>query len=381
MEDDIIVETPEVKQVDLMQGLGNAIFGVEEQAVVAEAKPIVEVATPVTEVIDTQVAPVFDEAAFIKDKLGFDNLDAVKQEIEALRKFKENPLGEYEWKNEQSKTLFEHIDAGNEDGIFDYIKTKKELAAIDNLSPEDVIKLNIKYNNKHFSKEDVQDVYEENYRLPRKPEQGVAEEETDFEVREAEWKEQVERINRKIQRDSFAAKVAVSKYKEQVVLPKLSKAAETTQEQIQEQLDATAKFEANFKAQVETNYKNFGGFKTSYKDGEVDVPIVYEVSEDERVQSKSDVLNYDKENLLYNRWFDKDGNPQVNATQEDIYLLKNRDKVFQAIAQNAVNSFKDNFIKTKKNITDFGAGSGGSSQAAAAQIDLMQELGTAVYGN
>lgn len=366
---------------DVQQTLGSAVFGdgkVQQQqsnaddAAALEQKQAEEAAAAAQ-----QQSQQVDVNAVLKEKLGYEDWDAAANEIKSLKELKDNPLSAHKWENETSKTMFDLIKEGKEDELFEVLKTKKEFEAVDSLTAEQVIKLNIKHSNKHFKDADVNDVFEEQYRLPKQPVQKEDEEDTDFSVRENEWKEATERVSRKIERDAFTAKDNILKQKEKIVFPTITKEGEKSAEQIQRELDATADYDKFFINEVETNFKNFKGFTTSFKDGDVEFPIVVNVTEDEVGQLKKDVLEDAKNQFIFNRWFDKDGKPNVEVMESDMYLLKNRESILSKVASDSVSAFKDHFIKTKKNITDFN-GSGGQQQNAGS-VDLMQELGTAVF--
>lgn len=366
----------------LQQNLGNAVFGIEgeqqqKQTITDDAAALAQKQANEAAAQQQQQSQAVDVNAVLKEKLGYEDWDSAANEIKALREFKDNPLSAHKWENETSRTLFDLIKGGKEDDVFEVLKTKREFAAVDSLTPEQVIKLNIKHSNKHYKDADVNDVFEEQYKIPRQPVQGTDEDIEDFQIRENEWKENSERISRKIERDAFTAKENIIKQKEQIAFPTITKQGEKTAEQIQRELDVQSEFDAFFVKEVEANFKNFKGFTTSFKDGDVEFPIVVSVTEDEVNQLKTDVLQDTQNQFMVSRWFDKSGKPNVETIEADIYLLKNRERVHAKIASDSVAAYKDHFIKTKKNITDFNGG--GGQQQSSGSVDLMQELGSAVF--
>lgn len=325
-----------------------------------------------------QAATVIDPIVVLKENLGFEDWNTAKTEFETLRKLKENPTSAIQFANDFSATAYDYVVNGKEDDLFEVLKSKRELAAIDKLSADEVIKLNIQYANKHFSKADVQDVFEENYKIPKEPVQTVSEDDTEFEIRHNEWKESEERVKRKIERDSVSAKTNLSQLVPNIVLPKIVKEGERTQEQVQQELDAQKNYDTFFTNEIESNYKNFNGFKTSYKDGNIEVPIVFEVTDEDKTQTKAEILaDYQKAQFIANRWFDSNGKPNVTQMQEDIYLLKNRDIILQNIAAKSAGTAVDNYVKKKKNVSDFSQSN--QDNNGGSQIDIAQQIAAAVF--
>jgi hypothetical protein len=150
-----------------------------------------------------------------------------------------------------------------------------------------------------------------------------------------EWKRQVQEKEQDLMIDAKVAKPELIKYKSQIVLPDITKVE--PQSQVPDQKELEAKQEAffnNFKQRLESSYQNFKGFSVTAKDGDVQLPISYTISPEEVTSSKEEVMQVitNTNEFFDERWFDENGNPNITQIQEDLYLLKNRDKVFQKIA-------------------------------------------------
>ena len=61
-----------------------------------------------------------------------------------------------------------YLKEGKTDDIYNYLNSKKELSEVEKLSAAEGLKLQIKYANAHFTKDDINDVFEEKYSVPVK---------------------------------------------------------------------------------------------------------------------------------------------------------------------------------------------------------------------
>lgn len=340
-------ETPIVEQ----QGTVEAPKGDASQAPVQPTTPAAA---------STEEDQVVEPNVWLKEQFGYETVDDAKKEIDELRKLRETAKtpAQLKFANEQSEKFFEALKEGKEDEIYNYLNTKRELSKVDQLKADEAIRLNIKYGNPHFKDADIQDVFEEQYAKPAKPVQEMDEEDADYSVRVQQWQGQVEKIDRKIERDAFAAKQQLAKYNSELVLPDIPKAQSEVQ-QIAEDPELEAKITA-FKGQVfqklDSDAPKFNGYNVTYKDEAVEIPIAFTMTPEE----KSGTLQLIKEKVLgehYNfndyfnsRWFDEKGNPKVEQMMHDVYLMNNPEKVFQKFANEAATKRLEHKIKEASNI-------------------------------
>src|SRR6185503_6570899 len=113
----------------------------------------------------------------IKENLGYESWDDAKAALAELKALKDaaNTPAELKFANEQSKQLHEAILAGETDKVYEILDTQKKLSAVNDMKPADAIKLHIQQTNKNFKPVDVEDVFEEKYTYPEKPEQKLEE--------------------------------------------------------------------------------------------------------------------------------------------------------------------------------------------------------------
>lgn len=337
-----------------------------ETPVVEEAKPAETNTDAVVETKpDAAAAPadtpaavddVLDSEEWLKKEFGWDNIQTAKTELEDLRKLRETAATKEEIKfaNEQSEKIFKALqEGGYDDVLYEHLDTKKKLAKVPDMNAIDALKLKIQLEHKDYTAADINDIIEERYEIPEKPVQGDIEEDAAYEARVAKWQTNVERTQRRIERDALEAKQSLAKLNTELVLPdiKPKEVQPTTNQPDQKELDRLAKVRENFLAQLEGNYKNFNGYEVRYKDEEVEIPATFAVSDEEKMALKEELKDFDVEGFILSRWFGKEGEPNVTQMMEDVTLLRKKGDIMQKFANEIGTKMKEHYIKVKANVT------------------------------
>lgn len=318
---------------------------------VMEAAP--PVATPpaaVPPVEEEEVVPADD---FFRTNFGWDSLDAGKREVEELRKLKASPTTTT-FANETSEKIFNYLKEGKTDEVYDFLDRQRKLSAVDKMPGADAIKLQIQQANPHYKPEDIQDVFEERYTLPEKP---TSEDETDpdYIIQLARWQQNVDRINRRVERDAYSARQDLAKLTTQLVLPDIQKTDPNAAAAAQKELETLTAARNGYLAALESDGKKFNGYNVEYKDEEVTLPISYTVTPEEQTALKTRLTEFGVDDYFLSRWF-PEGKANIPLIQEDLYLLENKGKVFQKLVNESAKKILDHRIKLQNNINVTGEG-------------------------
>lgn len=317
-----------------------------------EAVAVVETTAPAaatTEVVSTASETATIEPNPLKDNLGYESWDAAKQEIENLRK-QATTKEEIKFANEQSEKLFKAIKEGKEDEVYEILSTKREIANIDKLDAREILKLQIKKENKEYSNQDIEDILEEKYTTPKKPVQKLDEPDEDYAERVSEWDEKVQKIQRRIGRDSLKAKEELLKLSTDYILPDIAEKGQVDAKAQQEELQKVEAIRANYLQALESGYKSFGGFEIKYKDEEVEIPVSFAITPEDQVSLKEELKEFNVDDFISERWF-SNGQPNVKQMMEDVTLLRKKEDVLQKIANEVGAKMKEHYIKVKSNVT------------------------------
>lgn len=320
---------------------------------------------------------IFDENDFIKQEFGWDSKEVAKAELEQLRKLKEtNQQSEIQFANDYSKQLFEYLKEGKEDDVYSFLDTKNKLKKVPDMNAVDALKLQLQLKNKHYSDADINDIIEDRYTLPEKPLQDDNEDDDVYEKRVSKWQSSVDKMNRRIERDALEAKQELAKMNQELVLPDIKKENEKAvdpaqQEEFERQKEAAR---LGFYSKLDNDYKNFSGYDLKYKDEEVEIPVSFNFSEEEKVSLKEELKNFQVEDFLSERWF-PNGEPNVNQMMQDITLLKNGKNVMQKMVNEVGAKMKEHYIKIKSNISVNGNSNPpkptGTENNLSTQIDFL----------
>lgn len=333
---------------------------------------------------------VFDEPVFLKNNFGWDTVDAGKSEIERLRNIEKQyqeiqnttQHQQIKFDDPESEKVFNYIKDKRTKELYQYLDTQERLSAVDSLSSQDKIKLSLQLQNKHYKPEDVNDIWEEKYSLPSKPIKEDDESDIEYQSRVNQYQATVDKVNRRIDRDAYDAAQQLQKMKSEIILPDIKTGKDTNEAAGLSQEDL-AKLQATrdiYLQKLESDFKTFSGFKSTFKDKDVEFEVNYSVPENEQAAYKEKLKNFDLVSYFESRWWNQDGTPKVNQMMEDLYQLENKEKVFQKFVTDAAGQRLEQHVKLKKNIH---INNGGSSSQQDLQTTTMekafQELGEVAF--
>jgi len=295
----------------------------------------------------------FDPNQFIKERFGYDSVEQAEQEF---KKFKEKPTEtNFEFKDNVSKTLFDAIKEGKTDDVYDILNQQKRLEKLTSseLTPNlavDIIKTNIQNKYKDLTQEDVDLLFYDQYFVPLKPEQGYDESDEDYAGKVKAWQSQVDYVDRKMMIEAKVIRPELEKLKSELRLPDIY-GQEEMEAASQEEFESMQKARSVYEKTLESDYNNFKGFDLMVKDEDVEIPISFNISDEERTALKTQLSDFDVEDKFGNRWFYEDGKPNVKQTMQDLYVLENLDKILRKTANEAYAQAKLAYIKNSGNVT------------------------------
>ena len=237
------------------------------------------------------------------------------------------PKSEFKFANKTSEKIFNMLttegksEGEAENALYEYLSIKKTLASLDKLPAAEKIKLQLKNENKDYSPEEINDLFNETFVYPDKPEQELSETEEEFEVRENKYKDKVAKIDRRIEREAKKASAELLKQNESLVLPDIPKPEAKINEPTQEELEATAKARENYLTSIGDGLDDFKSIEATFKDKDVDVPVAYKINADEKKELRQMMENFNLEQFIQDRWLTKDGKFNTAQQAEDLFLL------------------------------------------------------------
>jgi hypothetical protein len=368
------VETSPVQQIATEQETGSVQT---EQTQTTQTQTTTEVAETTTQV---------DYNSFVKETFGYESLDEAKAEFEQLKKLKETAPKEQSFANDESKTLYQAWVEGKKDEVLDYLSTQKKIeklatSEVDSYTAEEIIKMNIKQKNKNLSDDEVEFVFSERFSMPKKPVQGADEYDDDYQTRVSDWESKFQAAQKKLIIEAKMAQPEIEKIKSELVLPSIQTDNQFSEAQAQEELQQAEEMRKEFEQTLEKEYKDFSGFNVTFKDESagIEIPISYVPTDDEKVSLKQELSDFDYSEYFGNRWFSKEGKPEIKNMMADKYFLENKEKILQKVANEAAQQMRLKMIALQSNINIKGNGQQQTFTANQNQSE-MDKMAAAMFG-
>lgn len=263
--------------------------------------------------------------------------------------------------NETSERIFNLLKEGKEDEVYNFLDKKKAITSLDKMSAEQKIKLHLKNINSDFSDSEINDLFEEKFNAPEKPEQEVDELDDDFAAREAKYQDKLAKYNRKLERESKVASADLRKQVEELVLPDITKTNSTSNnEQTQEELDAIAEKREVYLNSIDNGLTDFQSIDAIFKDKDVEIPVAYKISDKEKQELKATMSDFNLEKFIQERWITEDGKFNTKQQAEDIFMLTHgKEAINDLITKIGTKRYAD-AIKGQKNVNYSGVSKSGN---------------------
>ena len=323
-----------------------------------------------------EAAPKEEAPAPWYQSFGYDSEEAAKAEIEALRAQKDQPPtpAEIAFANEQSRQFFDYLREGKEDEVYKFLEAKRRFAAVDAMPAPDALRLHLEAAHPHYSAEDVADIMEERYALPPAPVRDEYESDQDWAQKETAYQTQVQKVQRRMERDAVGARQELQKLNQQLVLPEIpGRQAQASAAPAQSSAEVEAARQT-YLSTLDRDYQKFAGFNAVFKDEEVEIPVQFQIDPTEKAALHERLRNFDVDGFILSRWFTPEGQPNAVAIAEDVYLLENRGRVTQKLVQDAVNQRLVHERKKAANIKI-----GGDKGTFQPEGNHMDELARAIF--
>ena len=291
----------------------------------------------------------FDPNQFVKERFGYETVEEAENEF---KKLKENTS--FQFKDDISKTLFDAIKEGKADDVYEVLNQQKRLEKLttSELNSEiaaEIVKTNIKNKHKSLSDEDVELLFYDQFFVPLKPEQGYDESDDDYAAKVNQWQSQVDYTERRLMIEAKVLKPEIEKLRSEITLPDIYNES-GRQAESQAEFEIMQEARSIYERTLDSDFQSFNGFNVSVKDEDVEIPISFNVAEEERLAMKNDLQDFDTDLYFENRWFNKEGKPNVQQIMADKYLLENREKIFSKIANEAASQRLLAHLKKNGNI-------------------------------
>lgn len=285
--------------------------------------------------------------------------------------------------NEESEKVYNLLKEGKKDEVLSILNEQKKLSEVDKLSPSGIIKLNLQYQNKELTQSEINDLFNDSYELPEKPEQELSETNEEFEERTVKYNKELKKIENRISRDSKPAVIELKKLSKDIVLPDIPKIELQSLEPTQEELDTQKQNVEKFLKSVDEGLANFNGYNATFKDEEVEIPVAYKLTKEEKAELQPLIAlsNLDAPSFLKNiGWLDSDGNINTAKLAEDLPFIMDKNKVLGKMVLETGNKRHQASVKSIRNIDYSGSKPSGGDMGKNPE-EIQKEFATHFFQN
>jgi hypothetical protein len=295
----------------------------------------------------------FNPDSFIKERFGFDTVDEAEQEFMRLIEEREQ-APDFDFSDDVSRTLFDAIKEGKTDDVYQILNEQKRIDKLTSseLTTEiaaEIVKTNIQNKFKDLSADEVDLLFYDQFFVPLKPEQGYDETDEDYAGKLNAWQAQVDYTEKRLMIEAKVLRPEIAKLKSEIKLPDIYNEA-GREAQYQEEFEYLQQARSVYEKTLDSEFQSFNGFNVSVKDDDVEIPISFNVAEDERLALKQELSDFDGEAYLENRWFNEEGKPNVRQIMADKYVLENLPRILQKVANEAASQRLLAHLKKSGNI-------------------------------
>jgi hypothetical protein len=296
----------------------------------------------------------FNPDSFIKERFGFDTVDEAEKEfIRLIEEREESP--QFDFSNDVSRTLFDAIREGKSDDVYQILNEQKRIDKLTNSElttdiAAEIVKTNIQNKFKDLSPDEVDLLFYDQFFVPLKPEQGYDETDEEYGVKLNSWKVQADYTEKRLMIEAKVLRPEIAKLKSEITLPDIYNEA-GREAQYQEEFEYLQQARSVYERTLDSEFQSFNGFNVSVKDNDVEIPISFNIAEDERLALKQELSDFDGEAYLEDRWFNEAGKPNVRQIMADKYVLENLPKILQKVANEAASQRLLAHLKKSGNVT------------------------------
>lgn len=296
----------------------------------------------------------FNPDSFIKERFGFDTVDEAEEEfIRLIEEREQSP--QFDFSNDVSRTLFDAIREGKSDDVYQILNEQKRIDKLTNSEltidlAAEIVKTNIQNKFKDLSADEVDLLFYDQFFVPLKPEQGYDETDEEYGAKLNTWQAQTDYTERKLMIEAKVLRPEIAKLKSEINLPDIYNEA-GREAQYQEEFEYLQQARSVYERTLDSEFQSFNGFNVSVKDNDVEIPISFNIAEDEKLALKQELSDFDGEAYLEDRWFNEEGKPNVRQIMADKYVLENLPRILQKVANEAASQRLLAHLKKSGNIS------------------------------
>ena len=305
------------------------------------------------QVIQEQHQQVVEQPSFqfetFKEKFGYEKPEDIITEIEQLRVLKQKPpVADIEFADAKSENIFKALQGGKMDEVYNFLDEQRKLdrfttGEVTEDSAAEIIKLGMALKYKDLTPAEINYKFNKQFQIPKEPVMTDMDDEDEFKLKHADWKEQVNSVKMDMMIEAKFAKPELEAAKSKLTLPSIEQAVDPDYQnylQFQKELEDVQKQDAAINEAIKTFTTKQLETKLNFKDEANKIDFDFQFEPDQESFAKAIEMVTDNSKYL-DSFKNADGSFNHKALLEAVYFGKNKEKVIMA----AINQGKNAAIK------------------------------------
>ena len=296
--------------------------------------------TETTETTTQTEVPEFKFQTFA-EKYGWQTPEDAAKEIEELRLSKANQATvEPKFENDKSKQLFEAIQAGKSDEVYEILAQQKKLDSLTSSeitkdNADAIVKLGMQLKYKDLTQSEIDYKFKKQFGLPKEPILDV--DDDDSVAEHNEWKERVSEIEMEKIIEAKLAKPELELAKSKLVLPNIASTVDEDYIQYQKDLEDREKLNVEAKEAYKAFVPKAVEAKMNFNDeaNKIQFEFQYEPTPEDFAKTVEVVVDQEK---FWNRYKNSDGTPNRQLFLQDVHFILNKEKVMMEAMKQSKNA-------------------------------------------
>jgi len=287
--------------------------------------------------------PPADSFGIFKEKFGYESPEAAIQEIETLRAFRAAPPApELKFDNEQSKAVFEALQAGKLSDVYAVLDQHMKIDRLTSAemtadTAADIVKLAMQVKFKDLTSAEIDYKFNKQYGLPPKPALLPADDQDEYNERVAAWEAQVKDKQTELMIDAKLARPELAATKATLVFPTIQRPGDAEFQEWQK----TVQENDRLAAETTQAYKAFTPksleMRINFKDEPNKIDFDYTHEPDPQGLTKVVEMVSDID-LFWKHFIGSDGTPNRKEFLETLYFGLNRNQIILDAIHQAKNA-------------------------------------------
>lgn len=283
---------------------------------------------------------------------GTSNTEETKDEDEFVQP-------ELEFKNELSKKVFDAIISGKYSDIAPIISEQAKLSNLDKLPTEDLIKMQMKYENPDMSDADINKEFAERYEFEEEKVDTSFMTDEEIASHNKSIEKSKKKLDKEMKRDARDAAKFLSEKREDIDIPNINdymKSFAPKQQDNSKEVEEYNKYmqqeRQKYEDSIEPSLEKVPTFEMDYKDDEVNFKVNFAPNKEDLGAMKDKLKSFTLEDYFGPKYYNQEkGEYNTAKLADDIYWMENREKIVKSIVSQAVSSAKADMLRKIKGVS------------------------------